>query len=68
MAFVAADLIHGEAQLGNRLFDGDAAFGVLAEVLARSGYCLAVLSGEFVFFVMHHGFQKPDHGGKLTGA
>src|ERR1019366_3072399 len=38
------------------------------EVLARSGYGLTVRSGEFFFFVVHHRFQKLDHGGELAGA
>jgi hypothetical protein len=30
-------LVHGEAEIASRLFEGDAAAGILPEVLARSG-------------------------------
>src|ERR1039458_5615887 len=37
-ASAAADLVHGEAEIGSRLLDGDASLRVLPEVLARGGY------------------------------
>ena len=33
-ALLAADLIHGEAEMGNHVFQADASLGVLPEVLA----------------------------------
>ena len=38
VAFVAADLLHGKSKVVNHLLEGDAAFGVPPEVLARSGH------------------------------
>ena len=61
-------LIHGEAEIGDHLLEGDAAFGVLAEVLARGGSGAAVFVGQRFVVRLDHDFEKLQDRGYLVRA
>jgi hypothetical protein len=66
IAFVVADLLHGETEIGDQLLEGNAR-AALVEVLSRGGHGSAILVGQFVVIVLNDDFEKFGHGGKLVG-
>jgi len=65
IAFVAADLVHGEAEIGDHLLEGNAC-ATLLEILARRGNGAAVFLGQLVI-VVNHGFEQSRNSHKLRG-
>ena len=65
---MVADLVHGEAALGDDLLEGDAALRVLPEVLARGGDGTAVFRGRFLVVTGEHHFEQSDDSVELGGA
>jgi len=64
-----ADLVHGEAAFGNHLLEGNAAFRVLPEVVARSGDGAAVRFSQFLAVLIEgHHFEQFGDGVELAGA
>lgn len=63
VALAAADLIHGEAKIGDHQFEGAASLGVLPEVLARGGYRASVFFGQGFVVRFDHDFEKLHDGG-----
>jgi hypothetical protein len=66
--FLIADLIHSETALRDHLLEGNTAFGVLAEVLARGGNGVTVFLRYFIIFIVDHDFEQMNDSGDLTGA
>ena len=66
-ALVAADLIHGEAEIGDHLFKGDASLGVLPKVLARGCNSATVFFAQGLVIWLGHDFEKLRNRGDLDG-
>ena len=52
-----ADLVHGKTALGDDLLEGNAAFRVLPEVIARGSQSATVFRGRLLVVIAEHRFE-----------
>jgi hypothetical protein len=64
-ALESADLVHGEAALGNHLLEGNA-FAAPSKIFSRGSDGAAVLFIQLIVIVVNHDLEQVDHRGNLT--
>jgi len=65
IGLMAANLVHGEAEIGDGLLKGNA-LAALPEVLTRGRDGAAVFFGQFVVLSVNHHLEQLHHGGNLA--
>src|ERR1700686_184122 len=63
IALAAANLVHGEAEIGDHLFERNT-LAALFEIVSRGRDRAAILVGQFLF-VVDDDFEQPTHDSQL---
>jgi hypothetical protein len=66
LALVAANLVHGEAAFSDHMFEGNASFGVLPEVLPRGAHGLAIVFAQPILIWIYNRFEQLNHRVQLN--